>query len=375
MYQRITRKLNALLAKPPQGKANIEFDNVDAYVKHFDGKVHTFQEEHLPAHPAPIPLGYSSPSPLFQKFNSGLKAIYMEFERTGFRFCLNHVIDPNGQVVYHPGLKFQNLPIAQQKLPLQAKKLKGRVAYLSNTASTHYGHWMRMMLPTLRIYQKYQSLDEIDYFYIGDIPQIPRFVSECFEFLGIPSHKIIHQPCKGDQTLVALTEWSPQLNGLHYIDYGSYQFTRDLVLSQLDLSENCCYNSRVYITRGDVNWRKVTNEADVFELLRAYDVEFRVFDQISILEQAQIIYHADVIIAPHGSALTNLIFGKPSSKVLEIFAHNHLDKTSFALSAYAQMQYYYMKGLTSKTQASAPCYENITVDLNLLEEFCKTHLH
>ncbi|OJJ22417.1 hypothetical protein BKI52_06975 [marine bacterium AO1-C] len=377
MYQRFTQKLHSWLAKVPQNKAPIAFEEASRYAEKFGGQLHTYQAQFDTTSDnssTPVPLGYTTPSPLIQHFQSGLKAIYLDFTHPGFRFCLNHLIDPDQQVVYHPGLKFQDLPISRQKLPTKIKKLKGTVAYLSNTASDHYGHWMRMTLPSLNVYQKYLSLDDIDYFYIGDLPTIPRFITECFEFLGIPSHKIIHQPCRGERTLIALTEWKQHTNGLTYIDHSTYEFTRKLVASQLDLTDNCCYNPRVYITRGNVQWRRVKNESEVFELLRGYDVEFRVLDQISIREQAQIFYHADVIIAPHGSALTNLIFGKENSKVLEIFAHNHIDKTSFALAAHSNMHYYYMKGVDQPNLAVAPCYEDITVDLGLLEDFCKTHL-
>jgi len=371
MYQRFAQKLSAWVAKNPKDKAIVTFEEAQHYAAKFDGQAHTYQEQAdavFTEIPLPVALGYTIPSPLIQHFQTGFKAIYLDFTHPGFRFCLHHVVDPNRNVIYHPGFQFQDLPIAHQKLPIKSKKLKGIVAYLSNAIPDNYGYWMRIALPSLQVYQKYLPLDEIDYFYIGDLPTIPRFIIECFEFLGIPTHKIVHSPCTGDRTLITLNE--PE-KPTPRISHSAYQFTRALVTSQLDLSDNCCYNPRVYVTRGNVQQRQVKNESAVFELLREYDVEFRVLDQISVREQAQIFYHADIIIAPHGSALTNLIFGRASSKVLEIFGHNHVDRTFFDLATHSKMHYFYMKGLGQPASAKAPCDEDIVVDLALLEDFCK----
>ncbi|HAS47485.1 MAG TPA: hypothetical protein DCS93_43820 [Microscillaceae bacterium] len=374
MYRRLTQTLSALMAKAPQGKASITFEDAPNYAAKFDGQVHLYQEPPPVSQAAPpIPLGYTLPSSLIQHFQAGSKITYLDFTHPGFRFCLHHLIDPDNHVVYHPGINFQDLAIARQKLPTKLKELKGTVAYVSHAVAGHYGHWMRTVLPSLQVYQKYLSLDAIDYFYIGDLPVIPPFILECFDFLGIPTHKIVHYPCKGSRTLITLTESEAQMNGFNYIDHSAYQFTRTLVNSQLDLTDNCCYNPRVYITRGNVDRRQVKNEAAVFELLREYDVEFRVLDQISIREQAQIFYHADVIIAPHGSALTNLIFGRESGKVLELFGHNYINNTFFGLATHSKMQYFYMKGLDQPATATAPRDEDIMVDLISLEDFCKTY--
>ncbi len=373
MYPKFAQKLNTWMARPPKGKASIEFEEATHYATKFGGQARSYQAPPADApiaSPVPIPLGTPSALPQ-QHFSSEPRTLCLDFNHPGFRFCLHHLIDPEGKVVYHPGFHFQDLPIAQLKLPTRVKKLNSTVAYLSNTAVSHYDQWMSLVLPSLSIYQKYLALDEIDYFYIGDLPTIPHFITECFELLGIPAHKIVHQPCKGKRTLIALTEWKPPTNGLTYLDDSAYEFTRKLVTSQLDLSDNCCYSSKVYIAQGSGQSSKVINEAAVFELLRNYDVECRILDQISIREQAQIFYHADVIIAPQGPSLTNLIFGRKNSKVLEILAHNHLNKTSFALAHHSKMNYFY---LNQPIAAMAPHDENIEVDLTLLENFCETHL-
>lgn len=374
MYQKIAQKLVSLLEKSPKGKADISFENARAYANAYEGKAHVYKEQCKAEAPPATWFGGGEASPIFQNFKAGLEVVCLESTHTGFRFCHQHLITPENKVICRSAAVFESLPVAREKLPFRVKKLKGTIAYLSGELPRHYGYWMRTILPVLEVYKKCGVLDQADYFYIGDLPNIPSFVRECFEFLNISPDKIIYEPCRGDKVLFALTKWEPQPNGQAYIDKNSYAFVRNLVTSQIDLGENCCYSPRVYITRGKTPWRQVHNQQEVFELLRKYDFEFRVLDKLTIYEQAQIFYHADTIIAPHGGALTNLLFGKKDHKVLEIFAHNHLDKTSYELAAYSGMQYFYMQGNKPGTPEKTPHNEDIVIDLELLDAFCQQHL-
>ncbi len=47
-------------------------------------------------------------------------------------------------------------------------------------------------------------------------------------------------------------------------------------------------------------------------------------DGLSITEQANIFYHADVVVAVHGAALANLAFCRPGTKIFEILSPNWL---------------------------------------------------
>jgi hypothetical protein len=57
---------------------------------------------------------------------------------------------------------------------------------------------------------------------------------------------------------------------------------------------------------------------------RRYSVTRVIMDNLTIAEQADIFYNADLVIAPHGAALTNLVFCRPGTKVCELFSPNYL---------------------------------------------------
>jgi len=78
------------------------------------------------------------------------------------------------------------------------------------------------------------------------------------------------------------------------------------------------FSDKIYIRREDASYRKVLNEADLI-----YELRKKGFDVINphhfeILEQMKIFSNAKLIISPHGSNLTNIIFCKKGTKVVEI---------------------------------------------------------
>jgi capsular polysaccharide biosynthesis protein len=54
-----------------------------------------------------------------------------------------------------------------------------------------------------------------------------------------------------------------------------------------------------------------------------------------------VIGNADVIVAPHGSALANLVFARPGTRVLEIFANSGNQKCFWMLARHRRLSYHY----------------------------------
>jgi Glycosyltransferase 61 len=109
----------------------------------------------------------------------------------------------------------------------------------------------------------------------------------------------------------------------------------------------------IYLIRGDTRWRRVKNEEEVIEHLARSGIESFDLSQHTFLEQIGIISNAHVIIAVHGAALANLVFGTRGARVLEIFASaenqkcypsldTELQQMPYrAIAAHRQMTYHY----------------------------------
>ena len=78
------------------------------------------------------------------------------------------------------------------------------------------------------------------------------------------------------------------------------------------------FKPKIYIRREDANYRKILNEGDLINKLRKYDFDIINPQHFEILEQMRIFSNAEVIISPHGSNMSNLIFCKKGTKIIEI---------------------------------------------------------
>ncbi len=370
--KKIYKSLKALIwgkEKPFQGCVSESWELLEAYSNQQNIDFQSFEEIKELSLPAPVCLAGKAIEAI-QPFRSATKSVLLRFAGKGAYFAHGHLIDAQDRVIYHPDMRFAQLPIRLQVRPRKVRLLKGTIAYLSNTAAAHYGHWLRLTLPMLRLYEQQARLDTIDYFYVGDV-EITPFMRESFELLGIPTEKIVNFPCTSHEILMASNRWTLQ-NGYRYLDSGSYDFVRGRVGKAVEgYLPACkdCYPRLAYIARGKVSWRKVINETEVIELLEKYGIEYRAMDSLSMLEQMRIFQQAEVIIAPHGAALTNLFFAKPHTKVLEILPETYHDHTTYHIAAYSHCNYHYMRAKVQPNQAqTAPEYQDMWIDVAVLED-------
>ena len=83
------------------------------------------------------------------------------------------------------------------------------------------------------------------------------------------------------------------------------------------------------------------NEAEILELLQAYGfIEVRL-EELAFTDQVRLFRDADVVVAPHGSGLANLVFCAPGARVIELFPAAVLD-FYFRLSQAVGLDYYFL---------------------------------
>jgi capsular polysaccharide biosynthesis protein len=75
---------------------------------------------------------------------------------------------------------------------------------------------------------------------------------------------------------------------------------------------------RFYIDRREAGARKVTNEDEVISALAMLGVVPIALERLSIKAQVGLFRDAELIIAPHGAGLANLIWSRPACSVLEL---------------------------------------------------------
>jgi hypothetical protein len=103
-------------------------------------------------------------------------------------------------------------------------------------------------------------------------------------------------------------------------------------------------NRRLYVSRRTAAARNVSNEDEVSEVLAAFGFEEVVADQLSVPEQAETFASASFVVGPHGAGLTNLVFCRPQTKVVEFFAPRYRQPAYWMLANQCDLSYHYLVG-------------------------------
>ena len=107
---------------------------------------------------------------------------------------------------------------------------------------------------------------------------------------------------------------------------------------------------RLYLTRGNrPNTRRYVQEAELWPSLERRGFVKLDTGRLTVQEQIDHFNAAEVIVAPHGAALTNLVFASPGVRVLELFAGNYVHLGLWAISQSIEgVSYQYLVGTPNR---------------------------
>lgn len=97
--------------------------------------------------------------------------------------------------------------------------------------------------------------------------------------------------------------------------------------------------SRIYIDRRQSSVRVLENEDALVAALEAYEFVPVRLEALSVAEQIACFAEAEVIVAPHGAGLSNLVFCRPGTRVVEIMPDRLLRWGYRDIAAQRGMQY------------------------------------
>ena len=275
------------------------------------------------------------------------------------------ILSPN-----HPDKHLSNHSILSKNALEPVREINGTVAVLSGLLNNVYFHWMFDVLPRIELlYRSQISLNDID-FYLTSF-QLP-FQKETLQTLDIPEQKIlsvdefshIRSPKLIVPSFPGSISWMPQWT----CDFLKKHFLDESAIESSNLPK------RIYISRKKSKIRRVLNEDQLLEVLSEFGLVRVTLEGMSVREQAAMFANADVIIAPHGSGLTNLAFCRSNTKVIELFSPNYVYHCYWFISNLVNLEYYYLLGETipgfylNKLIYPGEQSEDIWINLNRLRE-------
>lgn len=263
-----------------------------------------------------------------------------------------------------PGCPYQQRAehsIFEQEQIAPVERIAGKVALLSGLAGHVYYHWMFDIIPRLELLRRSEiKLKDLDWLVVNSIGK--PFQKETLSLLGVPLDKIIesdlHSYIQAEQLIV------PSFPGyLDWIPEGTIRFLRQTFLPQINLAATAKLQ-KIYVSRARSQHRQLINEAEVSSLLERQGFKTVYLEEMSVLEQVATFANAKVVIAPHGSGMTNLVFCSPDTKIVELFSPNYVRTDYWTLSHQLQLQHYYVVG----RNFSCPTLRNLMYQNALTED-------
>ena len=235
--------------------------------------------------------------------------------------------------------------------PIVTKKNGKKVAVLTTDGSNTYYHWLFDILPRIHLLKKAGIFESIDIFILPKLKH--DFQKTSISYFNIPNSKILE--IEDNQAVFANELIVPSLpSELGTVNLWALNFIRDTFL--LD-SSHLNLRRKVYISRKNATARRLLNEDEIIEYLIGLDFEIIEAENLSFIEQVKLFSEAEVVVSPHGSGLSNIVFCNKKTKVIDLFYGDFLVPCFWVIAAQLDLDYYYETSIELK-QDFSPYWES-----------------
>lgn len=186
-----------------------------------------------------------------------------------------------------------------------AQRVAGRVAVLNARYCHNFFHWMIEILPRLAVLDRAGLAAD---YYLVDC--LRPYQGQALAALGIRPEQMIQPHCL--LTLVADEVVLPS-----FPSPSCLRTHADRLLSALSADGPVAQTRRIYITRRATGTRMLHDEMAVERLLKSRGFETHAMECYPLAKQARLIREAEIVVGTHGAGLSNLIFARPGTQVIE----------------------------------------------------------
>jgi len=255
--------------------------------------------------------------------------------------------------------RLNNYIFEEIKLP-RARRLAGKSLLLDvRSHSQNYFHWIIEAMTKIPAAMKAGvALDDISHFLVSSPTK--HFHADAFQRLGIAESRIVdvaqypHWQC---EELIAVSDTREFLYRT-YIDYARDLFT----------PSGASHVRRLFISRSDAKYRRVSNEEELQLILKRFGFETVTLSGLTVAEQAALFAGASCIIAPHGAGLTNFLFCQPGTLVIELHSPYYLKALYWRIASAMNLRY---AALLGESPAQTDTYDMSILPEVLNDTLCR----
>ena len=256
--------------------------------------------------------------------------------------------------------------------PSFIKKIKGKVFNLCQGASgNNYFHFIFDIIPKIYLLKSRINLNQIDYFYISD-PKIWQI--KILKSLGISKNKLLNSKkfnhifadeiyavdhpwyTKGDihNCVKEIPSWIITKNRKIFLKNNKNILKKRIFLDRSKSSYNHCQIDNPNIVNKFIKKKK----------FKSYKPELLTFKN-----QINLFNNSSIIIGAHGASLTNIIFCRPGTKIIEIIPADHQNRKCERISKVLNLKYFRIKTKPDNSDPNYPSKIHITKkNLKLIEK-------
>ena len=228
--------------------------------------------------------------------------------------------------------------------PRFKKKFHGKIFNLTQGGSgNNYFHFIFDLVPKIYLLNKILPIESVDYFYV---PEIKKWQKKIYSFFNIDESKLIdsrkYRHVEADLIITVSHPWYFKRD-VHTetknIPKWIIDHNRDKFLPLMKKFNN---NKKIFLDRSSSKYNhcQVKNNDEIINLLLKKGFTSYKVEELSIEEQIYLFNEASTIIGAHGAAFTNIIFCKPSTKIIELIPKTHPSKKCERLSKILNLNYF-----------------------------------
>lgn len=332
---------------------------------------HATHSRYLPVAPAfrgEIPIG--TPTHPILQTRQEQERYYEVPETYVIEIPYGRVVSKKGAIVTHDHVLLSDLtreffceakdnPILSATALPKAKRMKGTHAVISGPGNCTY-HWLMGVLPRVGVLRRAgYSLDEFDSI-IASKPKFPEHLA-ALQQIGVPMEKI--RWCTTNTHLECERLVVPSYT--NNLTRQNQPFVYPVLAALVGDFVPPTPRLRLYVSRDDCNnlRRRVVNEEELLRILEAEGFQKITLTGLDFTAQARLFASAEMIVAPHGGGLSNLLFARRPMKLMEIFAPDYSRGSMRAISLDKGFGYNLFMGEHVPSGNLDPLGEDIRIDL------------
>lgn len=247
-------------------------------------------------------------------------------------------------------------PVFYQFKSCKVRTLDGTSVLLANPNGSVYFHWILELFPRLGLLEAHGLLPSE---FRCLVSKTSSFMTDSLRAAGVPTEKIeVLDPSfqYHVERLLTTSDLFPQGMAATLAPWLQKTFLgRESSIPQT--------KPLIYITRRDNGLRTVEDEAALITIVEELGGEVVTLEGMEVRMQATLFHTAHCIVAAHGSALANLVFCRPGTRVLELYSPAYVRVLYPRIGTALALDYWYLIGSGKREQPGRPgLYASIKID-------------